>query len=574
MRSSAASPRPKRAVRTAVRVALAGLALSGLALAALVGPAAPPASAATRIGLTVVGGDRQISAAWGAVPGATGYVVHWGKGTKTNRTVRTTATSIRIPSVANRTAYSVQVTAVGVGAASSRVAARAVPYVPTSISKVTAVPAGPNSIRVSWTGGTQARSVAVIAGADSMTTTHHFSTGWMPAAVRSTVVTVPASLRGVLGAGTGNVVFLKVVLSNSTAKNPVKHLTFSLKDKYRLTPSGTWSLAGAPAVSGPSTRLTVASWNVQSITASSAFQQNTWATRLPKVVANIESLHPALLGLQELTTARVDPKCLNPRGSFPCTEQYQTLERALQSAAVPYRFARDDANAWLYTRSGSVYVDSALVYDPSRLTVEQSGFISPKTLVGSAWPSSMADEAGMWARFRTVPTGDEPARSFYAVSIHLPAGSNGTVRMKEAAAVASFMDAKAKQADGTSLPVVVTGDFNAYGALDPLGGSLRLLAAGYVDTAAVSDRTGMRYSTSNSTNGVDAVDDGYPAHVEQHPYPTSRIDYIMIKNSPHLFSYQNVVRAGVKGLMQAAYQGSDHNLQLATIGIGDPVPSR
>jgi endonuclease/exonuclease/phosphatase family metal-dependent hydrolase len=569
MRSTSSSMGPRRVARRR-RVGVASLALGSLVLSALVGLTVAPASATTRIPLTVVGGDRQISAAWTAVPGAKGYVVHWGAGRSTSRTVSTTGTSIRLTSVKNLTQYSVRVTATGVSASSSRVGGRTEPWVPTPLSSVRAVPAGPNQIRVSWTGGSRARDVAVIAGADSMMTTHFFSTGWMPAAVHTAVLTVPASLRGVLGAGSGNVVFVKVALSDSTTRNPTKHLRFDLRDKYRVTDSGTWSLAGNRPASGSATRLTVASWNVQSITASADFSSlNRWENRLPRVAANIENQHPDLIGLQELTTARVKPNCLNRGGSYSCVEQYQTLATALGDAAVPYKMARTDGNAWVYSNPG--YVDSALMYNPNTLTMLDSGFISPKAIMGSAWPSTLTNEAGMWAEFATLDASGARGRTFYAASIHQPAGDDGAVRSAEGAALARFMDVKAQLPDGTSLPVVLVGDFNAFGAWDSQAASLKLLAAQYVDAAATMDRTNLRFSTSNGTNGSDGADAGYPKHAVAHPYPTSRIDYIMVKNSPFVYAYRNLVRMTEGNLMDTRYQGSDHNMQLATIGIGDPV---
>lgn len=549
-------------------------AMAALGLAALAGAvAAAPATAAppaTTIALTVVGGDAQISAAWDAVPGATGYRVQWGLGARLDRSVATTATSIRIPKAANRKSYSVRVVAVGVAASSTRHGVRPVTYVPTSITSVRAVPDGANRIRVTWTGGGQARSVKVVAGADSMTDTHRFSTGWMPAAVRSAVLTVPPSLRGVLGAGTGNVVFVKVAQTNLRSPNPAAGDHFSLPDKYRLTPSGTWSLAGMSPATGPSTSLSVATWNVQSATASAPYApQDRWDQRLPKVVANIETHTPDLIGLQELTTARIQPACLNPRGRLSCVEQYQTLQTALATAAVPYANARTDANAWVYEHAGS-YVDSNLFYNPAKLVVQDSGFISPRDLVGRDWPSSMSDEAGMWARFGILDAPGAVGRSFLAVSIHLPVGDHGPVRKLEAAAIARFMDGKARQADGTSLPIVFVGDFNGNGALESDAGSLRLLADGYIDAAATADRTNLDFSTANQSNGTGGPNIDYPVLLTRHAYPTSRIDYVMLKNSPHPISYRNLVP--ISGdRFDSSFQGSDHNMQLAVVGIGDPI---
>jgi endonuclease/exonuclease/phosphatase family metal-dependent hydrolase len=557
---------PARRLATTV---LLGALLIAASAAASGAPAVAAPERSASIPLTVVGGDGQVSAAWTSVPGATGYAVHWGAGSKTNRTVVTRGTSVRLLKVTNRRTYSVRVTAIGRPAASVRRATRPVPYVPTSLTSVSAKPAGPDRIRVTWTGGSQARSVKVLAGADSMTEAHHFSTGWLPAAVRSTVLTVPSRLRKVLGAGTGNVVFVKVAMTNSLHPSRTDGYHFSLAGRYRLTPSGTWSLAGMTRATGASSRLSVATWNVQSVTATAQdAPQNRWANRLPKVVANIEAHTPDVIGLQELTTARIEPACLNPHGRLDCVEQYQTLQSALATAKVPYVNARTDGNAWVYAHPDS-YVDSNLFYNPAKLAVEASGFLSPRDLVGRSWPAGQANEAGMWARFRILSSTGS-ARSFYAVSIHLPAGGLGRLRAAEAAAIARVMDARARQTDGTKLPIVVVGDFNGNGARESDAGSLRLLADGYIDAAATSDRTNLNFSTANQTNGRGGIDADYPAVLTPHPYPTSRIDYVMLKNSPYPKSYRNLVpRSGT--MFDSRYQGSDHNMQLAVVGIGDPV---
>lgn len=570
MRSSAID-RARSARRATGRRRIVALAVAVLGLGGVL--TAVPAQATTpSISLRAVGGDRQITAAWGAVAGATGYTVHWGAGTSTGHAIRTTGTSVRIGGVADRAVYSVRVTADGTSAASARHTATPVPYVPTSIASVTAVPAGPDRIRVTWKGGTQARSFAIIGGSDSMTTQNHFATDWHPAALQSWTVTIPSRLHGVLGGGSGNAVFLKVALSNSTASDPTKHLTFDLADKYRVTPSGTWSFAGMPVDARPYSKISVASWNVQSVTATASFTTNDqWAARRTRVVANIESIHPDLIGMQELTSARIDPTgCHNSpsRGDYHCAEQYTTLQDALRSASstvpVPYRNAREDANSWLYTQPADTYVDSALFYNPAKLTVLASGFVSPRSILGSAWPAAVPDEVGMWAEFQKVGT----TAVFYAVSLHLPAGSSAStsaLRRAEAAAIGSWIDAKAG-----ATPIVLVGDLNANGATDADAGSLRLRAAGYVDAGATTDRDGYYYSSSNGTNGTDGADPGYPVHAVRHPYPTSRIDYILLKNSPFTFRYRNEVRLISGARFDPRYQGSDHDMQFAIVGIALP----
>ncbi len=137
--------------------------------------------------------------------------------------------------------------------------------------------------------------------------------------------------------------------------------------------------------------------------------------------------------------------------------------------------------------------------------------------------------------------------------------------------MARWIDDKATQPDGTHVPVVFVGDFNGNGASDANAGSLQLRHLGYIDAGATTNRGGYYYSSSNGIERHRRADDGYPVHAVKHPYPTSRIDYIMLKNSPFTYGYRNEVRLDPgTTLFDTRYQGSDHNLQLANIGIADP----
>ncbi len=577
--------------RTA-RAAALGAAL--LTAGALLAPVPAQATTTTAISIRAMGGDRQVTAAWSKVAKAAAYTVHWGAGTSTAHVLHTTGTTIRISGVANRTTYSVRVTADGVSAASKRVTATPSQYAPTALTSVKAVPAGPNQIKVSWTGGGRARSIAVYVGADSQTKTHHYATAWHPAALSSWIVTLPSSLRGVLGAGTGNPIFVRVVQTNSTAATPRMEWAFNGTTKFRLSDVGPWTLAGAPRGSTATSPVTVASWNTQSISATTRFSKgDQWAARLPKVVANIENLRPDVIGFQELGTSRVDPACRNSPshmavGVYDCTEQYQTLQSKLASAPLPYRNVRTDANAYVYQQNAigntNNYVDSAIFYNPAKVTLVASGFISPRAMMGSRWPTSYTDEAGVWAEFRTK---DASARPFLVSSIHMPA--NGTtsapdvarVRSDEGALLAGWLGRKAAAlgaAAGTgALPVVATGDFNGSEVTDPQAAGLRMLAAGYSDAAATLDRNDIRWATDNLTNGPDGVDPGYPRTAVPHTHIASRIDYVMLKGGITTTRYRNEIRYTTDSNhvrhFVAGYQGSDHNMQLAWLRIPD-APQR
>jgi endonuclease/exonuclease/phosphatase family metal-dependent hydrolase len=230
---------------------------------------------------------------------------------------------------------------------------------------------------------------------------------------------------------------------------------------------------------------------------------------------------------------------------------------------------------WIYHQTSGAYVDSMLFYDPAVLSVGASGYLSPRTtLKVTDWPSG-SDQAGMWAVFTIKRTGQR----FVGASIHLPVNAGtkwDAIRQDESAKLAGYLDGKALQSDGTRLPIVLTGDLNANGATDAHAGSLVLRGKGYFDTAATANRTGQRYSSSNGTNGTDypANDSGYPVHAVIHKYATSRIDYILTKSSPYTYGYKNLVRlkSGTTEF-DTRYNGSDHNLQLARVGIADPTPA-
>ncbi|MCU1473048.1 hypothetical protein [Amnibacterium sp.] len=573
------------------RAAVFGAAL--LTAGALLAPV--PAQATTAgMPIRVMGGDRQVTAAWGTVAGASGYTVHWGAGTSTAKVLHTTATTIRISGVANRTSYSVRVTADGVGAASNRVTATPSEYAPTSLTSVKAVPAGPNQIKVSWTGGGRARSIAVYVGSDSQTKTHHYATAWHPAALSSWIVTLPANLRGVLGAGTGNPVFVRVVQTNSTASTPRMEWNFDGTTKFRLSDVGPWTLAGAGNPGRDTSPVTVASWNAQSISASAGFSRaNQWTARLPKVVANVENLKPDVIGFQELGTSRVDPACRNSpshmsAGLYDCTEQYQTVQSKLASAATPYTNVRPDANAYVYQQAAAGnptnYVDSSIFFRPDKVDLLDSGFISPRAIVGSQWPASYTDEAGVWAEFQTK---DASARRFLVSSIHMPAGGTkedpdvSTVRRNEGAKLAAWLDTLAASLGSDAgvgpLPIIATGDFNGNEVTDSDAAGLQMLADGYTDAAATLDRGDIRWATDNLTNGPDAVDDGYPKTAVPHLHIASRIDYVMLKGGITTSRYRNEVRYTTQSngtrLFDSRYQGSDHDMQLAWLGIPDAAQS-
>lgn len=581
--SRASRVRAERRVRRGLRTVLAttGLATLGLGVGLVALPAQASTVAAPRVRL--VGGNHMVTAAWNSVPGATRYTARFStaRSMAHAKVVTTTQLTAAATGLTNSHPYYIRVTATapGFGAASipsSVTSATPGRGVPLPVTGVTVRSGRRDQLLVAWHGGGRATKVAVIAGSTSMTEVDHFATSWRPATTHALTLTVPARLEHVLGAGTGNYVFVKVVQSNLTDADPVKHLLFNGPDLYRLSDPGTAGLAGnGVAPSAAVSHISVASWNVQGLTASGGFSwSNRWMQRRDRVVANIVSAAPDLIGMQELGTARTSTDCGNSGLSIRtgvgahCREQYETLQSALDGTS--YRNARSDAWHWVYGEPGGGYVESMLFYNHDVMSVVASGFLSPRTDLHVTGWGSQGDESGMWARFRITASG----REFVAASIHLPAGDGAalaTLRRNEANALAPFLDAKALQSDGTHLPIVLVGDLNSNGATESSAGSLALYRHGYFDTAATVPRGGARYSTSNGTNGTDGADPGYPVHAVIHRYETSRIDYVLTKNSPYTYRYDNLVRL-VPGSnrFDPRYNGSDHNLQLARIGIADP----
>ena len=496
-----------------------------VAAAVLAGITAAPALASTTTPkVRLVSGDRTITASWARMPSVSKYLVRYStkRSMSHAKTKTTSGLSAALPSLTNYRTYYVQVRPVStitpaIALPNSPVAhstpARGVPLPVTS---VTATPGAANQVVVSWKGGSRLRKVAVIAGANSITDAAHFTSAWYPAGTTSITLTVPASLRTLIGAGTGNVVFVKVVESNSGST--AKHLTYNYADAYRLSSPGTYSLAGAaPVADDGVAHLTVGTLNVQSEPASAGFTSaHQWANRLPKVVDTIESSHPDLFGAEELDTTRIDSSCVvHMSTGVPqfCTEQYNTLADELADASTPYRMAATNANEFIrneeLAHSGTAVVDSHLFYNPAVLSVVDSGYFSPKWDLHVPWDKATIgdDRGGSWAVFQVVATGKE----FVAAAVHFTVGDSAAIlqnRQQEAAALATYLDAKAATDAGT-LPIVLVGDFNSYAPSDAKAPSTVLIGKGYFDAAATMNRSGWRWGTSNAGNGTGGTDPGY-----------------------------------------------------------------
>lgn len=585
--------RAERRIRKGLRAALAAGAVA--AVTAGIGLVALPAGAAVVAPPTVrvIGGDHQVTVGWTRVPGATGYVVRLSTSSSMNgaKSVTTTGLSRAFTGLSNGRTYYARVLPQGVvQAASTQTAVQAAAAhsgdpiaIDNAAVKVTS--AGPQKIRVTWSGGGRATKVGVIAGSDVTMRTRTFTSGWRAATTRSIELTVPAAYRPVLGSGSGNPVFIKVVQSNSTDANPAMGLYYSDALDYRLTPPGKYAFAGTPVTTAAAgvSRITVGELNVQSVGSTAGFSTaNQWAARKTRVANTIQRYAPDVLLTAELASnLATNTSCRNTSTTFPCKRysQYRTLADLLPQ----YRVATNDAYEEVLRTmraqpdwNGRITAGAHVLYNPDTLTLLDHGFLSPVfDLKVPGWTPSIGDRWIGWAKLEVRSTsGNAKPTRFYAVAAHFPTGRSSAMvdlRLAEAKALVSRL----RTLTG-DLPVVFGGDLNADTARDPKAGATEFIQDGYFDTAATMARAGARYSTSRGSGLQDGADPGYPEHATQMPYVTSRIDYILVKRSPVPYGYRNVLDlvGSTSGehpaLNTTTYNGSDHNLQLAQIGILNP----
>lgn len=495
-------------------------------------------------------GDRSLTVAWARIPSALRYSVEYS--TKSSfsgaKKVTTTGSSAFIKSLTNDKKYYVRVRAVGSSNAYNSVSSTA-SATPDSgyprLLKVTVVPAGTNQVKVSWSGQGRATKVAVIAGSEGGITANKFTSAFYPATTTSITLTVPSKYRAQLGTGSGNPIFVKVATYNSLSAGTSLPSTKNEKAFYRLSLAGSYAYAGTTAPKG--TKLRVAEWNVNSVEASKAYKGHSWKDRRAKVVAGVTHANPSVFATAELTTADA--------GLGNGKTQWQDLRDLL--APKGYSMAYQPGPAGTNATKGA-----HLFYKSSVVTVVHSGEVSPKSLLGKTWPSGLTDRYFDWAEFVVKSSG----KHFIAAAVHLPADAGSTsyasLRSAEVKAINTYLSTKAG-----SWPIVVMGDFNSSFAETSSGPASVLVGEGYYDASATASRSNPRYSTANITHQLDNKSiPGYPYTPYKYQYPAPRIDYILTKNAPGSWAYSNqLILSGSK--FNTNYQGSDHNLQAADIGI-------
>lgn len=503
--------------------------------------------------IKLASGDRMVTVAWSKVAGAVAYDVSYSVSSTlaSPRVVRVTSgSSFKIAPLPNGKRWYVRVKAIA-GTAACSVASSIASAVPTAgyptALTVTVAPAGKDQIRVGWSGQGPNTKVAIIAGSEGSLTKHPFQSNWFPATTSAITLVVPAALRAQLGTGSGNPIFVKVATYNSLTAGASAPRVASVANAYRLSLAGKYTWAAATTTTNS---LRVAEYNVQSVAASASIPGQSWTQRRTKVARAIQSSEADVVAALELTTA------VASNGKT----QWEDLRDLLATAPYGgYKIANDNVGPAGPGASKGAH----LFYDPAVVSLVASGTVSGAGITNGSypgtWPSALTDKYFSWAKFTVMSTG----KPFIAASVHLPAGSTyNTLRVRAATAINKFLTAQA----GT-LPIVLMGDLNSSFAAMPDGPQTALTMLGYYDASSSLSRANARYPTANITNQVDnkaAV--GYPKTPYMYQYAAPRIDYIMVKNSPGSLAYGNQLVL-VNGVFDPAYQGSDHNLQWADIGI-------
>lgn len=534
---------------------LSALTLSATLVLGL-GSISTPASAATldtvrpAAGLTAIRavakptirvayGDRSLTVDWSAVPGAASYTLQYStkKSFSSSKKVAVGTDTFRvIKGLKNDTFYYVRLIVVDVyGTKTLSAAVKAEPddgYPDLVTAKV--VSAGENKIKVTWTGLGRATKIAVIAGSDSVVTKRSWHSAWYPTTTRSITLTVPTKYREDLGSGSGQPIFVKVAVYNDLGASDSLPTVSSVSKSYRLSYAGAYAYAGAVKPTGD--RVRVATYNVKSFAATEGQNGLEWKDRRDKIARTIVASNADLVAAQELNASYVDER--------KTTFQWQDLLNQISDNG--YAIAGSPQKQALGTKNGA-----HLFYKPSELRLLDQGYLSTKKL-GIDWPNSVPEQFVSWGKFRSATGG-----TFFAVSMHLPPGDYQSLRIREAIAVNKILTERAN-----GLPIVLMGDFNS-SVVDTKAPNRELRERGYYDTKSAITFSGEHWNSVNSRNSAS----GFPDKPYRYKYPAPRIDYIMIKNAPGAFKYYNQLKLDSSGNLISGYQGSDHNLQWADIGI-------
>jgi endonuclease/exonuclease/phosphatase family metal-dependent hydrolase len=224
----------------------------------------------------------------------------------------------------------------------------------------------------------------------------------------------------------------------------------------------------APTGSGTSIR--AASYNVRLATKDTGTSHN-WADRTPRIADNLNSVHPAIVAMQEMLA-----------NMWTSKDGGTGLATALQRVGMgSYQLTRK--TPW----SKTVPMDARILYDNDQLQL-MSRCDDTQQTCGIPLPGGTVAAYGL---FRDRSSGEE----FWFVSAHLRPGDGGEqLRADEAQTIVDAM----ADLNRANLPVIYGADMNSF----QTNGDHNLphgvfTSAGYYDTSAAVKQVNLEYNTVN-----------------------------------------------------------------------------
>lgn len=292
----------------------------------------------------------------------------------------------------------------------------------------------------------------------------HETTFKVPGSARSLTLTAAQTAEAGAALGTGRHLFYRVTAvrrgeADSQARS-YGHLLYA-------------GVAGEAATT-TGTALRFASYNIH--VAAKDVAGHPWSDRASLVAANMASIDPAVVAIQEMTP-----------GMWTAQDGGPGLQAALQNHGMGrYELTRDTAYG------NGTPGDARILYDPNR--VQMMSTCDPtKVSCAINVPDPKATHYVPYALFRDLSSGQE----FWFVSAHLSPGNDATtddLRGRQAQAVVDAMSGL----NTRGLPVIFGADLNSAqtsaGTDAPLNS---LLHAGFYDTSAADQQVNMAYNTVN-----------------------------------------------------------------------------
>lgn len=509
----------------------AGLPHPTVASAAPVAPAVAAPAAVAVGGLVVIPGKNQITATWAGVPGASQYRVLVAKKSSMAGavSVTTSSTTAVVAKLKTPATYWVQVVS---GASASKKVKTKTSKASTGRGTVTGVTrAGANAVQITWKKFKVGTSIDVRLSWDNKPLVDNQKAKYvevtgLPITATSTVLTIPAGYQRLIGTGTGNPAYLRLVPHNGPRSR-----------------NGKIAFGWPSADRAYGTQLRVATFNVTDEGARRSGPVPDWSVSRGAVVNSIRLANPDVLMVQEASRSHVTVN------GQDVTQDQDLIGLLSGEWAVAWNAAPNGQSAW---PSNQVY------YRKSSFDLLASGQVQFSSLVNADW-SRNSDRFLAWAQLRVKATGEV----MFAVSAHLQGDDSSTNRRQLRRDLVRAMNSYLGQLNPRGYPVVVGGDFNVnFGGMIPSGfadAPQDMIDAGYVSAASADSRVNITRSSSNA---------GFPSKPRSYTYVGSRIDYLFLKNTGGPVAYTNQMVLNSNGTFNTSYYGSDHNLQWAQITLG------